>query len=136
MWFLNFWCESTKTDMVNFIFSNVYLDNMQPSDTTYDTWKHPFHGGIHTQNFTFSIFHWFQKISKFMFWWKEKKNRGGFVTENFNFFNIFIIFLRIPIFCCAVIVVHFLYQFYEDIIFGNVKKRENQQILTVTKPCP
>ena len=142
MWFLNIWGENTRgpqiheIDTPDFIFSKHYFDNMQPSDTIYDTWKHPYHGGIHFQNFTFSIFHWFQKISNFMFCWGEKKNRGGFVTENFNFFNIFIIFLRISIFCYAVILVHFLYQFYEEIIFGNLKKRENRGEIIEIILCP
>ena len=85
MWFLNIWGENTKIDTPDFIFSKHYFDNMQPSDTIYDTWKHPYHGGIHFQNFTFSIFHWFQLFSNFIFFIKKKKNQGGFETENFIF---------------------------------------------------
>ena len=48
--------KNLKIDIVTFIFSNVYFDNMQSCEAGLSRWNHLLHNYIHNQSFTILIF--------------------------------------------------------------------------------
>ena len=137
MWFLNIWGENTKIDTPDFIFSKHYFDNMQPSDTIYDTWKHPYHGGIDIQNFTFSIFHWFRKFWNFIFLFLKKKYSRGFRNRKFHFFYIYH-YIIVGWQCFVIQSSWFVFyiNFTRRSFLEIWKKSEKHQKMSVGMPCP